>query len=560
MHAGAPGHRRRDTHELARPFLVLATQNPVEYEGTYPLPEAQVDRFMVRLSLGYPDAAAEAGMLAAHEAGDRVLELEPVATAPRCSRPQDAARRVHASRALRDYIVALLRHTREDPRVELGASPRAGPDAAARRQGARDARRAATTRCPTTCRRWPSPCSPTGIVLAPEAAGVERSAIVADAVAADARAVGVARCAPPSGAPALGLLLLLVAGMFDAEPLYVPARRSPCSRSAPPAGSPPAPGAPGRARARRAAASLEEEPLAVRDRGAPPAGCRCRPAGSRAAAARAGALRPAAGARACASRSRFARRGLRRLAPPALVLRDPLGLAQRVVARHAAATRCSFSRASSRSRAAGGGGRRPRRPRRADRRGRVEIDGLRPYREGAPASRIHWPARGARRRADGAPAERRGRLAAARRARPARARDARRRSTPPSAPPASLARALAAGGCALLLPGDRRADGSSRDLLGLAARARAAGAGRHRPGPALAAAQNRRGLVVLVAARPVDRPPRGLGRTPGGACSSCPATLPSRRAVLEVAGCEGYAGRAAPAATAAVARRRGGAA
>src|SRR6202451_1522779 len=61
------------THELARPFLVLATQNPIEYEGTYPLPEAQVDRFMVRISLGYPSPDAEAGMLADHETGDRVL-------------------------------------------------------------------------------------------------------------------------------------------------------------------------------------------------------------------------------------------------------------------------------------------------------------------------------------------------------------------------------------------------------------------------------------------------------------------------------------------------------
>src|SRR5579872_672014 len=69
------------THELARPFLVLATQNPIEYEGTYPLPEAQVDRFMVRLSLGYPSRGAEAGMLADHESGDRVLTLTAVATA-----------------------------------------------------------------------------------------------------------------------------------------------------------------------------------------------------------------------------------------------------------------------------------------------------------------------------------------------------------------------------------------------------------------------------------------------------------------------------------------------
>jgi MoxR-like ATPase len=114
------------THELARPFLVLATQNPIEYEGTYPLPEAQVDRFMVRISLGYPDRSAEAGMLADHEAGDKVLSLAPVSTAGEILAAQDAATRVHASAPLRDYVVRLLWRTREDPRVELGASPRAG--------------------------------------------------------------------------------------------------------------------------------------------------------------------------------------------------------------------------------------------------------------------------------------------------------------------------------------------------------------------------------------------------------------------------------------------------
>jgi MoxR-like ATPase len=114
------------THELARPFLVLATQNPIEYEGTYPLPEAQVDRFMIRISLGYPSPGAEAGMLAGHEAGDRVLGLHPVATAADVLAAQDAATRVQASEALRDYVVRLLWRTREDPRVDLGASPRAG--------------------------------------------------------------------------------------------------------------------------------------------------------------------------------------------------------------------------------------------------------------------------------------------------------------------------------------------------------------------------------------------------------------------------------------------------
>jgi MoxR-like ATPase len=114
------------THELARPFLVLATQNPIEYEGTYPLPEAQVDRFMIRISLGYPSPGAEAGMLADHEAGDRVLGLRPVATAAEVLAAQDAATRVQASGALRDYVVQVLWRTREDPRVDLGASPRAG--------------------------------------------------------------------------------------------------------------------------------------------------------------------------------------------------------------------------------------------------------------------------------------------------------------------------------------------------------------------------------------------------------------------------------------------------
>jgi MoxR-like ATPase len=114
------------THELARPFIVLATQNPIEYEGTYPLPEAQVDRFMVRISLGYPSPGAEAGMLADHEAGDRVLGLRPVAGAADVLEAQEAATRVKAAEALRDYVVRLLWRTREDPRVDLGASPRAG--------------------------------------------------------------------------------------------------------------------------------------------------------------------------------------------------------------------------------------------------------------------------------------------------------------------------------------------------------------------------------------------------------------------------------------------------
>jgi MoxR-like ATPase len=113
-------------HELAKPFIVMATQNPAEYEGTYPLPEAQLDRFMVRLALGYPDAGEEAEMYEAHAAGDRVLELEPVADVATVLAAQGAASAVNGSEALRRYVVALCAATRADPRLELGASPRAG--------------------------------------------------------------------------------------------------------------------------------------------------------------------------------------------------------------------------------------------------------------------------------------------------------------------------------------------------------------------------------------------------------------------------------------------------
>ena len=170
------------SHELARPFMVFATQNPVEYEGTYPLPEAQVDRFMVRLSMGYPDAADEAGMLAGHEAGDRVLLLEPVVDVAEVLAAQDAARRVHASRALREYIVALLRHTRADQRVELGASPRAGlmllraAKALALIEGRDHA-------LPDDVQALAPAVLPHRIMLVPEAAGVDREANVADAIA-----------------------------------------------------------------------------------------------------------------------------------------------------------------------------------------------------------------------------------------------------------------------------------------------------------------------------------------------------------------------------------------
>ena len=171
------------SHELATPFMVFATQNPVEYEGTYPLPEAQVDRFMVRLSLGYPEPEDEAGMLAGHEGGDSVLELEPVVDRAEVLEAQDAARRVHASRALRDYIVALLRHTRDDSRVELGASPRAGL-MLLRAAKAHALLKGRDHALPDDVQALAPTVLSHRIMLVPEAVGVEREAIVAAAVAA----------------------------------------------------------------------------------------------------------------------------------------------------------------------------------------------------------------------------------------------------------------------------------------------------------------------------------------------------------------------------------------
>src|SRR3954454_17947069 len=171
------------SHELARPFVVFATQNPVEYEGTYPLPEAQVDRFMVRLSLGYPTAEEEAGMLAGHESRDRVLDLEPVADRAEIVDAVETAHRVHASRALRNYIVALIRRTRDDARTELGASPRAGL-MLLRAAKARALVHGRDHALPDDVQSLAEAVLSHRLMLAPEAACVRRSEIVADAIAA----------------------------------------------------------------------------------------------------------------------------------------------------------------------------------------------------------------------------------------------------------------------------------------------------------------------------------------------------------------------------------------
>ncbi|HZN89976.1 MAG TPA: AAA family ATPase [Thermoleophilaceae bacterium] len=171
----------KHTHELAAPFVVIATQNPVEYEGTYPLPEAQLDRFMVRVSLGYPTADQESQMLLDHAESDRVLDLGPVAEVGDVLAAQSASGAVHGSEALRRYVVSILEATRSDPRVELGASPRAGLMLfrAAKAYAALDGRDHAL---PDDVQKLSSAVLTHRLLLAPGASADEREAVVRDAL------------------------------------------------------------------------------------------------------------------------------------------------------------------------------------------------------------------------------------------------------------------------------------------------------------------------------------------------------------------------------------------
>jgi MoxR-like ATPase len=114
------------TYPLDLPFLVVATQNPIEYEGTYPLPEAQLDRFTARLSLGYPPLAEEARMLGEQTTAPPLDRLQAVADRDDVLAAIEAARAVFVEESVGRYVVAILRHTRGSPKLALGASPRAG--------------------------------------------------------------------------------------------------------------------------------------------------------------------------------------------------------------------------------------------------------------------------------------------------------------------------------------------------------------------------------------------------------------------------------------------------
>jgi MoxR-like ATPase len=113
------------TYRLPSPFMVIATQNPVEHEGTYPLPESQLDRFLLRIQMGYPDRAAELDMLDTHGHGNAVEDLEPVVSPDAVETMVEVTKAIHVAPALKGYIVDLAAATRRHPGLALGMSPRA---------------------------------------------------------------------------------------------------------------------------------------------------------------------------------------------------------------------------------------------------------------------------------------------------------------------------------------------------------------------------------------------------------------------------------------------------
>jgi MoxR-like ATPase len=171
------------TYPLEPPFMVMATQNPIEYEGTYPLPEAQLDRFTMRLSLGYPPLADEARMLDEQTSEPPLESLEPVADAAGVLRLVEAARGMYVEESLGRYVVALMRQTRSDQRLYLGASPRAGI-ALLRVAKARALAEGRDYVTPDDVKAVAVPVLAHRLILAPEArsAGLGPAELVADAL------------------------------------------------------------------------------------------------------------------------------------------------------------------------------------------------------------------------------------------------------------------------------------------------------------------------------------------------------------------------------------------
>jgi MoxR-like ATPase len=172
------------TYRLEPPFMVMATQNPIEYEGTYPLPEAQLDRFTMRLSLGYPPLAEEARMLDEQTSAPPLDSLQAVAGAADVLELVVSAREIYVEESIGRYVVALLRQTRSDSRLYLGASPRAGI-ALLRVAKARALADGRDYVVPDDVKAIAAPVLAHRLILAPEArsASVGAEELVADALA-----------------------------------------------------------------------------------------------------------------------------------------------------------------------------------------------------------------------------------------------------------------------------------------------------------------------------------------------------------------------------------------
>jgi MoxR-like ATPase len=172
------------TYRLEPPFMVMATQNPIEYEGTYPLPEAQLDRFTMRLSLGYPPLAEEARMLDEQTSEPPLGSLPAVADAADVLQLVVTARGVYVEESIGRYVVAVLRQTRADERLYLGASPRAGIALlrVAKARALADGRDYVT---PDDVKAVAAPVLAHRLILAPEARSASLGAeeLVADALA-----------------------------------------------------------------------------------------------------------------------------------------------------------------------------------------------------------------------------------------------------------------------------------------------------------------------------------------------------------------------------------------
>lgn len=169
------------TYVLDDPFFVIATQNPIDMAGTYPLPEPQRDRFMARISIGYPDAAAENAMLVCHTASQTRPTIEPVVDLDTLRRMLTYVAGIHASPAVREYVVALVQATRSHRAVALGASPRAALHLL-RAACARAALAGRGYTVPDDVQALAGPVLAHRIILAPEAAaaGLTDSALIAE--------------------------------------------------------------------------------------------------------------------------------------------------------------------------------------------------------------------------------------------------------------------------------------------------------------------------------------------------------------------------------------------